>query len=47
MSGNLSRKAVEDAVALSKEKYCSVAKMLEKPAAIEYEIVFADGEPEP
>ena len=45
--GNLSRKAVEDAVALSKDKYCSVSKMLEKAAAIEYEIVYPDGEPEP
>jgi putative redox protein len=47
VSGQLSRKAVEDAVALSKNKYCSVSKMLEKAAAIEYEIVFADGEPLP
>jgi putative redox protein len=45
--GKLSRKAVEDAVALSKDKYCSVSKMLEKAAAIEYEIVYPDGEPEP
>jgi putative redox protein len=44
--GKLSRKAVEDAVALSKEKYCSVSKMLEKAARIEYEIVYPDGEPE-
>jgi len=47
VSGRLSRKSVEDAVALSKNKYCSVSKMLEKAATIEYEIVFADGEPEP
>jgi putative redox protein len=47
VSGKLSRKAVEDAVALSKQKYCSVSKMLEKAAAIDYEIVFVDGEPEP
>jgi putative redox protein len=47
VSGRLSRKAVEDAVALSKDKYCSVSKMLEKAATVEYEIVFADGEPEP
>ena len=46
-SGKLSRKAVEDAVALSKNKYCSVSKMLEKAATIEYEIVYPDGEPEP
>ena len=45
--GTLSRKAVEDAVALSKNKYCSVSKMLEKAATVEYEIVFPDGEPEP
>jgi putative redox protein len=46
-SGKLSRKAVEDAVALSKEKYCSVSLMLDKAAEIDYEIVFVDGEPEP
>jgi putative redox protein len=45
--GKLSRAAVEHAVALSKEKYCSVSKMLEKAATIEYEIVYPDGEPEP
>ena len=45
--GNLSRKAVEDAVALSKNTYCSVSKMLEKAAQIEHEIVFESGEPEP
>jgi putative redox protein len=45
--GKLSRKAVEDAVSLSKNKYCSVSKMLEKAAAIDYEIVYPDGEPEP
>jgi putative redox protein len=47
VKGLLSRKAVEDAVALSKEKYCSVSKMLEKSAIIEYEIVFLDGATEP
>jgi putative redox protein len=47
VSGQLSRKAVEDAVALSKDKYCSVSKMLEKSVDIDYEIVYADGEPEP
>src|SRR5271165_85069 len=46
LGGRLSRKAVEDAVALSKNKYCSVSKMLEKAATIEYEIVYVDGEPE-
>jgi putative redox protein len=45
--GQLSRKAVEDAVSLSKNKYCSVSKMLEKAATIEYEIVYPDGEPQP
>jgi len=47
VSGKLSRKAVEDAVALSKNTYCSVSKMLEKSAAVDYEILFLDGEPEP
>lgn len=47
VGGELSRKAVEDAVSLSKHKYCSVSKMLEKAATIEYEIVYSDGEPEP
>ena len=43
----LSRKAVEDAVSLSKTKYCSVSLMLEKAATVEYEIVYPDGEPAP
>ena len=47
VGGKLSRKAVEDAVSLSKNKYCSVSKMLEKAANIEHEIVYPDGEPEP
>jgi putative redox protein len=47
VKGNLSRKAVEDAVALSKNTYCPVSKMLEKTALIEHEIVFESGEPEP
>ncbi|MGD0631188.1 MAG: OsmC family protein [Terracidiphilus sp.] len=47
VSGKLSRRAVEDAVSLSKNTYCSVSKMLEKSAAIDYEIVFVDGEHEP
>jgi len=46
VSGKLSRKAVEDAVSLSKTKYCSVSLMLEKAATIEYEIVYPDGVPE-
>lgn len=47
VGGRLSRKAVEDAVSLSKNKYCSVSKMLEKSAKVDYEIVFSDGEPLP
>jgi putative redox protein len=47
VSGHLSRKAVEDAVHLSKTKYCSVSLMLEKAMPIDYEIVYLDGEPEP
>ena len=43
----LSRKAVEDSVALSKNKYCSASIMLGKAAEIDYEIVYPDGEPEP
>ncbi|MGO9438615.1 MAG: OsmC family protein [Terracidiphilus sp.] len=45
--GQLSRSAVEDAVSLSKNKYCSVSLMLEKAMPIDYEIVYPDGEPEP
>jgi putative redox protein len=45
--GQLSRKAVEDAVALSKDKYCSVSAMLEKSAEIEFVIEYVGGEPLP
>jgi len=38
VSGKITRKAVEDAVRLSEEKYCSVAAMLNKTARITYEI---------
>jgi len=38
ISGNVSRKAAEDAVRLSEEKYCSVSAMLNKTARITYEI---------
>jgi putative redox protein len=38
VAGNVARKAVEDAVRLSEEKYCSVAAMLNKTARISYEI---------
>ena len=34
IAGKVARKAVEDAVKLSKEKYCSVSAMLEKTAKI-------------
>jgi putative redox protein len=46
VSGRLNRKAVEDAVSLSKNKYCSISKMLEKAATIDYEIIHENGEPE-
>jgi putative redox protein len=36
--GQVSPKAMEDAVRLSKEKYCSVSAMLEKTAKITYTI---------
>lgn len=42
IGGKVSRKAVEDAVRLSKEKYCSVSAMLEKTAKIVIEIEYAD-----
>ncbi len=38
VAGNVSRKAAEDAVRLSEEKYCSVAAMLNKTAKITYRI---------
>jgi putative redox protein len=38
VSGQVSRKAVEDAVHLSEEKYCSVAAMLKSTAKITAEI---------
>jgi putative redox protein len=40
--GKVSHKAMEDAVRLSKEKYCSVSAMLEKTAKITVEIEYAD-----
>ena len=42
VGGEVSQKAVEDAVRLSKEKYCSVSAMLEKSAKITFEIVYED-----
>lgn len=38
IKGKVSRKAAEDAVSLSKNRYCSVSKMLEKAATIDYSI---------
>ncbi len=40
IGGKVSRKAAEDAVRLSKEKYCSVSAMLEKTARITTEIEY-------
>jgi putative redox protein len=42
VGGKVSRKAVEDAVRLSKEKYCSVSAMLAKTAKITAEIEYVD-----
>jgi putative redox protein len=42
VSGKVSHKAVEDAVSLSKEKYCSVSAMLEKTAKITAEIEYVE-----
>ena len=42
VGGKVSHKAVEDAVRLSKEKYCSVSAMLEKTAKITAEIEYID-----
>jgi putative redox protein len=39
--GDVSKKAMEDAVRLSEEKYCSVSAMLEKTAKITYTIEHA------
>jgi putative redox protein len=44
VSGPVSRKAVEDAVRLSEEKYCSVAAMLKSTARITSEIRLVAGE---
>ena len=40
--GKVAHKAMEDAVRLSKEKYCSVSAMLEKTAKIEFEIEYSE-----
>src|SRR5215467_13087831 len=40
VGGKVSHKAMEDAVRLSKEKYCSVSAMLQKSAKITFEIQY-------
>jgi len=42
VSGKVSAKAMEDAVRLSKDKYCSVSAMLEKTARITSAIEYAE-----
>ena len=42
IGGEVSRKAAEDAVRLSQEKYCSVSAMLDKNATITTDIEYAD-----
>lgn len=44
VTGQASRKAVEDAVRLSEEKYCSVAAMLKSTAHITTEIHLREGD---
>ena len=43
VTGKVSHKAMEDAVRLSKEKYCSVSAMLAKSAKILLEIEYVEG----
>ncbi len=45
ISGRVSRKAAEDAVRLSEEKYCSVSAMLKGTAKIATEIKFVEAAP--
>lgn len=40
VGGKVSHKAMEDAVSLSKNKYCSVSKMLDKATAIDFAIEY-------
>jgi putative redox protein len=42
VTGSVNAKSMEDAVRLSKEKYCSVSAMLEKTSNITYTIEYAD-----
>jgi putative redox protein len=42
VGGKVTHKAMEDAVRLSKDKYCSVSAMLQPAAKIDFEIEYAD-----
>jgi putative redox protein len=42
IGGGVSAEAAERAVALSKNKYCSVSKMLEKTATLDYVITYGE-----
>jgi putative redox protein len=42
VGGKVNHKSVEDAVHLSKTKYCSVSQMLQKSTTITYEIEYLD-----
>lgn len=42
VGGKVTHKAMEDAVRLSKDKYCSVSAMLQTSAKIEFEIEYSD-----
>jgi len=42
VTGNVTHKAMEDAIRLSKEKYCTVSAMLEKTAKIEHDIEYLE-----
>src|SRR5690349_17277266 len=42
VGGQVSQKSMEDAVHLSKEKYCSVSAMIEQTARIDFEIEYAE-----
>ena len=42
VGGNVTHTAMEHAVRLSKEKYCSVSAMLQKSVKIDYEIEYAE-----
>jgi putative redox protein len=43
VAGKVSHKAMEDAVHLSKQKYCSVSAMLAQTAKMTFEIEYVDG----